>query len=381
MAGTDNFLENAIDLWAVRVLNNPSFLWKRFYSQGGKMKSSTKKVSLLAVASLLALGLNSTSAQGAGVTIGMSSPSLADAGQQVILAGVQTWAKKQGWELIEKNANSVAKDQATQIEALIAQKVSAIVMVPVDAAAICPTVAKAAEAGIPIFSIDRLPDGCVVGATVQANNYLAGQDSGKAMVKLLTKKFGKAKGSVLEIQGDMSSITAQDRGNGFDDVIKKYPNIKLIKKPTKWSADEFSKATRDVASTKAIDGIYMHSDCVGSVVVTTALKQINKLFKRGNAKHIFLAGVDGCKDTMKVFRDGYFDATSSQPLPDFGVITVLIKKVLAGEAITPGAFSETGASGPIAGAIVKGAAGPLLQLKTIPVTPENVDNAALWGNA
>lgn len=348
------------------------------------MKKKTNKLAVLVAMALVSLGLTTTGssvAQGAGVVIGYSAPSLADAGQQIILAGVQTWTKKQGWELVEKNANGVAKDQATQIEALIAQKVSAIVMVPVDAAAICPTVAKAAAAGIPLFSIDRLPDGCAVGATVQANNYLAGQDSGKAMVKLLTKKYGKAKGTVLEIQGDMSSITAQDRGNGFDDVIKKYPNIKLIKKPTKWSADEFSKATRDVASAKAIDGIYMHSDCVGSVVVTAALKQINKLYKRGNAKHIFLAGVDGCKDTMKVFRDGYFDATSSQPLPDFGVINVLIKKVLAGEAISLGKFAETGASGPIVGAIVKAAAGPLLQLATIPVTPENVDNPALWGNA
>ena len=77
------------------------------------MKSFTKKVSLLAVASLLALGLNSTSAQGAGVVIGMSSPSLADAGQQVIAAGVKTWVDKQGWTLIAKNANGVAKDQAT----------------------------------------------------------------------------------------------------------------------------------------------------------------------------------------------------------------------------------------------------------------------------
>jgi ABC-type sugar transport system substrate-binding protein len=201
------------------------------------------------------------------------------------------------------------------------------------------------------------------------------------MVNLLKKKYGSAKGIVLQIQGDMSSITAQDRGSGFDDVIKKYPKITHIKKPTKWTEAEFSKATRDVASTKKLDGIYMHSDCVGSVVVTTALKSVNKLFKRGNAKHVFLTGVDGCAATMKVFRDGYFDATSSQALPDFGSVTNLVKIVLEGGSITEGAFAAEGASGPIAGKIKNGPAGPTLALKTIPVTPANVNNTALWGNA
>ena len=370
-----------LDLCDFRELNTPSFIRKRFYSQGRTMKSFTKKVSLLTVTSLLVLGLNSTSAQSAEVVIGMSSPSLADAGQQVIAAGVKTWVEKQGWTLIAKNANGVAKDQATQIEALIEQKVSAIIMVPADAAAICVTIAKAKDAGIPIFAIDRLPDGCEVDATVLADNYLAGKDSGKAMIKLLKKKYGKVKGTVLEIQGDMSSITAQDRGNGFDDVIKKYKKITLIKKPTKWTEAEFSKATRDVAAAKDIDGIYMHSDCVGSVVVTTALKSIGKLKKRANKNHIFLTGVDGCAATMQVFRDGYFDATSSQALPDFGSVTNLVKIVLEGGKITEGAFSATGASGPIAGTIKNSAAGPTLALKTIPVTPKNVDNSALWGNA
>lgn len=346
------------------------------------MKSLTKKVSTLAVASMLVLGFNSPSAQSANhVVIGMSSPSLADAGQQVILAGVETWVKKQGWTLIAKNANGVAKDQATQIEALIEQKVSAIIMVPADAAAICAPIAKAEAAGIPIFAIDRLPDGCKVAATVLADNYVAGQDSGKAMVKLLKKRYGSVKGTVLHIQGDMSSITAQDRGKGFDDVIKKYKKITQIKKLTKWTEAEFSKATRDVASSRKVDGIYMHSDCVGSVVVPTALKSINQLFKRGHPEHVFLTAVDGCGATMKAFRDGYFDATSSQALPDFGSVTNLVKIVLEGGEITEGAFAATGSSGPISGKIKNGLAGPTLALKTIPVTPKNVDNSALWGNA
>jgi ABC-type sugar transport system substrate-binding protein len=330
---------------------------------------------------MFALGMSSTSASGEEVVIGMSSPSLADAGQQVIAAGVKTWVEKQGWKLVAKNANGVAKDQATQIEALIEQKVSAIIMVPADAAAICAPIAKAKAAGIPIFAIDRLPDGCEVAATVLADNYVAGKDSGGAMVELLKKKYGSAKGIVLEIQGDMSSITAQDRGNGFDDVIKKYKNITLIKKPTKWTEAEFSKATRDVASTKKLDGIYMHSDCVGSVVVTTALESVNKLYKRGNKNHIFLTGVDGCAATMKVFKDGYFDATSSQALPDFGSITNLVKIVLDGGKIQEGPFSATGSAGPIVGKIKNGPAGPTLALKTIPVTPKTANNPLLWGNA
>ena len=73
--------------------------------------------------------------------------------------------------------------------------------------------------------------------------------------------------------------------------------------------------TLDVASSTELDAIYMHSDCVGTKVVTAALDQIGQLAARGEEGHIFLLGVDGCPDALASIRAGTSDQASSQPLP------------------------------------------------------------------
>lgn len=284
------------------------------------------------------------------------------------------------WAVVTTNANFDASAQANQIDYFISLGVDAIVVVPVDSQAICASVKKAKDAGIPFFTIDRAPIGCEIDMTVQSDNYMAGKQSGEAMVKLLTEKYGEPKGTVLELQGDLGQNVAQLRGAGFNDVIKNYPNIKVISKPTEWKAEKFSQATLDVVSSEAIDGIYMHSDCVGVKVVLSALEQLGKKFKAGEEGHIFLTGVDACPDMLQAIRDGYADQASSQPLPDFGVVIAdYIEKVLKGEPITEGEVVKEGAPWSPA-RIVKADTGFMMNLATTSVTKDNASDPALWGN-
>jgi ABC-type sugar transport system substrate-binding protein len=162
--------------------------------------------------------------------------------------------------------------------------------------------------------------------------------------------------------------------------MKNYPNITVISKPTEWKAEKFSQATLDVVSAEAVDGIYMHSDCVGTKVVLAALEQLGKKFARGEEGHIFLTGVDGCPDALQAIRDGFSDQASSQPMPDFGVVLVdYMEMEMNGEAITEGTVTKEGAPWSPA-SIVKADTGFMLNLATTSVTPENADDPALWGN-
>jgi ABC-type sugar transport system substrate-binding protein len=291
-----------------------------------------------------------------------------------------TGAQQKNWAVVTTNANFDASAQANQIDYFISLGVDAIVVVPVDSQAICSSVRKAKGVGIPFFTIDRAPIGCEIDMTVQSDNYLAGKQAGEAMVKLLTEKYGEPKGLVLELQGDLGQNVAQLRGAGFNDVLKNYPNIKIIAKPTEWKAEKFSQATLDVVSTEPIDGIYMHSDCVGVKVVLSALEQLGKKFKAGEEGHIFLTGVDACPDMLQAIRDGYADQASSQPLPDFGVVIAdYIEKTLKGEAITEGQVIKEGALWSPAN-IVKSETGFMMNLATTSVSKENAADPALWGN-
>jgi ABC-type sugar transport system substrate-binding protein len=315
----------------------------------------------------------------AAITIGYGAPELSG-GQGPIMNGMITGAKNKGWEIVTNNANFDASAQANQIDDFIASGVNAIVTVPVDSQAICASVKKATDAGVLFFTIDRAPIGCEIVMTVQSDNYLAGKQSAEAMVKLLTEKYGEAKGTVLELQGDLGQNVAQLRGGGFNDVMKEYPNIRVISKPTEWKADKFSQATLDVVAAEAVDGIYMHSDCVGTVVVNAALEQLGKKVKAGEEGHIFLVGVDGCPDALQSIRDGYSDQASSQPLPDFGVVLAdYMETVFNDGQIEEGVVEKEGAPWSPA-SVVKSDTGFMLNLATTSVDPSNVDDPALWGN-
>lgn len=313
------------------------------------------------------------------VTIGYDSPELTG-GQGAIMGGMVNGAKAKGWAVVTSNANSDAATQANQVDTFISMGVKAVVAVPVDSKAICAEVQKAKDAGISFFTIDRAPIGCEVDMTIQSDNYLAGKQAAEEMVKLLKAKYGSEKGTVLELQGDLGQNVAQLRGGGFDDVMKNYPDIKVIQKPTNWDAAKFSSATQDVASSTELDGIYMHSDCVGIKAVMASLQQLNKLAKVGDPAHIFLTGVDGCRDTLQAIRDGYADESSSQPLPDFGVvISDYMKMVFDGQAIQEGTVTKEGALWSPA-VIKKTDTGFVANLSTTAVTKDNVDNPGLWGN-
>ncbi|MDE2859504.1 MAG: sugar ABC transporter substrate-binding protein [Chloroflexota bacterium] len=312
------------------------------------------------------------------VTIGYGAPELSG-GQGVIMSGLVNAAQAKGWEVISSNANFDAEAQANQIDNFISQGVDAIVVVPVDSQAICSSVQRAQDAGIPFYTIDRAPLGCEINMTVQSDNYMAGQQAAEGVVELLTARYGEPRGTVLELQGDLGQNVAQLRGGGFNDHLASYENIEIISRPTEWRAENFSQATLDVAASTELDAIYMHSDCVGTKVVTAALDQIGQLVERGGEGHIFLVGVDGCPDALESIRMGYSDQASSQPLPDFGIITDWIEMEMAGAMIETGDVVQEGAPWSPA-SITDSDTGYMLNLATTSVNPGNVTSGALWGN-
>jgi ABC-type sugar transport system substrate-binding protein len=345
------------------------------------MRKFFKVSTLLLVLSLCLLLLtgNSVWAQKKKVVIGYGAPELYG-GQLDIQMSLVKYASSLGWTVITANANGDADKQMKQIEDFIAQKVDAIVVVPVDSAAIVPAIKKAREAGIPFYTIDRAPIGYPADMTVMADNYMAGKQAGEAMVKLLTQKYGTPKGVVLELQGDLGTNVAILRGRGFNDVIKKYPEIKVIQKPTDWQSEKFASITRDVVSTQKIDGIYLHSDNIGIPAVLPVLQQLGKLKKRGDPEHIFITGVDGGPFALKAIRDGWADAFASQPLSDFGIIVYWIKDRLEGKPMRMKLVKKDAIWSPAVVTKDPETGGFVCLLPTTLVTPENVDDPRLYGN-
>lgn len=312
------------------------------------------------------------------VLIGYGAPELVG-GQLAIQNSLVDWAQKSGFAVMTTNAGGDPAKQADQVDYFINLGVQAIVVVPVDSAAICASVKKARAAGVPFYTIDRAPVGCEADMVVLSDNKLAGKQAAEVMVEELTKKYGEPKGTVVELQGDLGTDVAVARGEGFNEHMKGYPNIKIIQKPMDWQADECANIVRDIVSTQDIDGLYFHSDavCVPSVLPT--LEQLGKLEKRGEPGHIFITGVDGAPVAVQAMKDGYVDGAGAQPIPDFGLVVEFIQMRIDGKEVQPGPFARDGALWSPA-EIKKAGEGYLLYLSTTKVTAENMDHPGLWAN-
>jgi ABC-type sugar transport system substrate-binding protein len=334
---------------------------------------------LLLLTLVLLLVVPAVGAQDDEIVIGYAAPGL-DAFQAGVMDSVGRYAAEKGWQVVNQNSPRDAELQANQIEFLIALDVDAIVAVPVDSQAFCASVRRAESAGIPIYTIDRAPIGCEVNMTVQADNYLAGKQSGEAIVEFLTEKNGEPAGLVLELQGDMGNNVAQLRSDGFNDVFTEYEGIEVVSLPTEWQQEKFFQATLDVVGSRDVDAIYAHSDSVGTIPIIQALEQLGKAIPAGDEGHIYLATVDGSPNCLENIRAGFQDQCSSQPNPDFGILVDYVEMELNGEAIEPGVVEKEDAPWSPA-TIEETDTGLMLNLATTNVTAENVDDPTLWGNA
>jgi len=342
------------------------------------MKRFSFVMLVILLVTMLALPVNAQEPKK--IVIGYSAPALMDVGQVSIAQGMLDAGTKLGWLTITTNANLDVQKQISDIENLITLGVNAIVAVPQDSAAIVPAIEKANAANIPFFTIDRSAFGGKVALTVLSDNYLAGQQAGEKMVELLKGKYGDVKGKVLELQGDLGTNVAQLRGKGFDDVIAKYPNIKLYQAAVKWLPDPAAAAVEDyLVSDPDLDGLYFHSEYTMPASLIAA-ERAGRGTPVGDPKHLFVVAIDGTADALNNIRQGKIDSTSSQPLYDFGfVMADYIKMVLDAKPIALGKVEKANTSWSPA-EVRQGQYGLECLLPTTLVTKANVEDPTLWGN-
>jgi ABC-type sugar transport system substrate-binding protein len=279
--------------------------------------------------------------------------------------------------------------QANCVDNFIAQNVDAIVVYPIDNAALASAVKKANDADIPVFDFTSpIPSGAgaKVILTIQNGDREAGQAGGQKIVDELTKKYGSPKGTVLEVQGLLTTYAAQNRGGGFHDIVDKYPDIKVTSKPADWDTGKATPVIQDwFTANPDTDAIFMHSDGAYTPASKSVLEPMGKWLKVGDPKHVIIAGQDGSNLALYSVKCGYVDLVS-----DFGFVKLskyLSDQVMlylkSGATVKDGDVIQTGDPlYPTATVkVLPEYEGPIMFLGTVEVTPENADNPAFFGNA
>jgi ABC-type sugar transport system substrate-binding protein len=333
-----------------------------------------------AVAAIALVGVLATAALGAGSS---RSHTAATIKVGVSLAGYSTdfWSsyvafeksagKKYGVTLVGPiSADGDAGKQATQIRTLIDQGVNALIINPVDSAAIAPTLDYAASKHVPVVSVDVAPTKGKVYMIVRADNVLYGQSA----CKYITSHV-KGSGHVAMLEGDLASINGLDRKNGFLNCMRAHPSLKVVQYATKWDTPTAVNDAKTALSTYSdLKAIYVHwSGPVPGIIA--AEKAAGKFTKVGAANHVVLFSDDGTPQEHGWIRAGEEDATISQPATLYAQYAVYYaKQAVAGVKYRAGAKTDHGSK-------IVNLLGNLEDAIVAPVvSKQNVNDPALWGN-
>jgi signal transduction histidine kinase/DNA-binding response OmpR family regulator len=218
-------------------------------------------------------------------TIGFSQCTLADNWRKMMLQGMErelSFHPEIGF--IVKDANASTEKQMEQIQELIDEDIDLLIVSPNEAAPITPIVEKAFKKGIEVIIVDRRTTSPHYTAYVGASNYEVGVNAGT-----YANSFLKGVGNVVEIGERPGSSADIDRHNGFMDVIKKYPEIKYIKKfEGDWDKNPVNEKLSDFLASPSgnIQLIFAQND-------RFALQAYEACKKMGLEKKVNIIGVDG----------------------------------------------------------------------------------------
>lgn len=230
-------------------------------------------------------------------------------------------ADKAGLGITVADAQNDPNRQLSQIENFIQQGVSIILVNPCDSAAIVPAIKAANKANIPVITVDRGADGGEVVCHIASDNVEGGRMAGEFLAKLVDYK-----GKLVELEGIPGTSAARDRGAGFNEVIKKYPDIKIVARQEAGfdRAKGMTVMENILQAQPEIDGIFCHND-------EMALGALRAVEAAGRLSAIKIVGFDATDDAVKSVKDGKLVATVAQKPRVMGSMAVeTAKQVLDG---------------------------------------------------
>jgi simple sugar transport system substrate-binding protein len=237
------------------------------------------------------------------ITVGFSQIGAESAWRTAETASVRNEAARRGVNLKFSDAQQKQENQIKALGTFIAQNVDAIILAPKVEDGWEPILKQAKAARIPVILVDRgvnVSDDSLY-TTLIASDFVA---EGRMAGEWLAKKLN-ARGDVVEIQGTTGAAPAIDRKKGFEEALRKYPDMKITKSQSgdfnraggKQAMEAFLKAAQ--GSNTKIDAVYAHNDDM-------ALGAIQAIEEAGlkPGSDIVVVSIDGVKAAFEAMLYG-----------------------------------------------------------------------------
>ncbi len=243
-------------------------------------------------------------------------------------AGVVWWAKECSklhpeieWTIATAET---PEKQIADIEAFMAKKVDALVILATESAPITPVAEEAHSRGILIVNVDRGFLKPVADIFIEGDNASFGRKSAEFMVEKLGGK-GKAKGEIIILEGIPCTVNTA-RVNAAMAIFKAEPGIKIVgQQAANWSRQKALEVTETLLTkSPKVTAIWASDDDM-------ALGAENALAEKG-ITGVWILGGAGMKDIVKrvMDKDPMFPADITYPPSMIATGMELASTVLVG---------------------------------------------------
>ncbi len=224
------------------------------------------------------------------------------------------------WNVVKKGAEDAGKELGVKVTVFMPQKedipqqietvetwismgFKGMAVAPSDPEALVSPINSAMKKGIPIITIDTDSPNSERICYIGTDNYTAGRAAGKEMAEILN-----GKGKIAIATGSLTAMNSLQRMRGFEDAIKEYPEIVIVK-PILCDNEETSKAV-ELAETALLNnpdlnaffGVYAFNG-------PSAAKAVKAAGKKGE---VHIVSFDVTDEHLYLINEGAIDATIAQ---------------------------------------------------------------------
>jgi len=222
---------------------------------------------------------------------------------QSVHAGAAAAAREAGVDIVWNGPASETdyNGQLQIVENMIAQRVDAICLAPIDKTAMAAVVDRAARENIPVVIFDSGVDTQNFVSQVATDNYRAGQLAAGRMGKILN---GSGKIAIVAVQPGAASTMLREQG--FEEAIKKdFPGIQIVDK--RYGMADFAKSlgvTENILTAHPdLDALFASNES-STVGAAQALK--------GRNSRVKLVGFDWSPGLLDELKGGLIDSLIAQ---------------------------------------------------------------------
>ncbi|MGB8353730.1 MAG: ABC transporter substrate-binding protein [Chthoniobacteraceae bacterium] len=281
------------------------------------------------------------------ITVGFSQIGAESAWRTANTQSIKDEAEKRGINLQFSDAQQKQENQIKALRSFIAQGVDVIAFSPVVETGWEPVLQEIKQAGIPVILTDRAVD---VSDPSLFTTFIGSDfvEEGRRAAQWLAEKTG-GKAQIAELVGTPGSAPAIDRKKGFEEVLAKYPGMKIIKSQsgdfTRAKGKEVMESFLKAPDAKQINVLFAHNDDM-------ALGAIQAMEEAGvkPGQDILIVSIDGVKNAFEAMAAGKLNCTvECNPLigPQLfdAVNSILAKKDLSKRLVVQeGVFDQSKAA-------------------------------------